>query len=68
MVDATHIRFAASDRSYFSGIKKDIRNHVEEAGFEDKKLGDLDLIASEMTSNLHKYAKDGELLLGLFTV
>lgn len=66
MVDATHTRFAASDRSYYSIIKKDIRYLAEEAGFDSKKLADIDLIVSEMTSNLHKYAKEGEILAGLF--
>lgn len=66
MVDATHLRFIANDRSYFSIIKKDIRYLAEEAGFDLKRLADLDLIVSEITSNLHKYAKDGEILAGLF--
>eukprot|EP01037_Dinobryon_pediforme_P007959 gene7959-8032_t len=66
MVDATHIRFQASDRSYFSIIKKDIHQQAGAAGFDAKKLGDLDLVVSEMTSNLHKYAKGGEILAGVF--
>ncbi len=66
MVDATHIRLAASDRSYFSILKRDIHQQAEKAGFEPKKLADLDLIVSELTTNLHKYAKDGEILVGLF--
>ena len=66
MVDATHIRFLASDRSYFSIIKKAINLQAEEAGFPANRLADLDLVVSEMTSNLHKYATDGEILAGLF--
>jgi len=66
MVDATHTSFAAGDRSYFSFIKKDIHRMAEDAGFTAKRLADLDLIVSEITSNLHKYAVDGELLAGLF--
>jgi anti-sigma regulatory factor (Ser/Thr protein kinase) len=66
MVDATHTRFEANDRSYFSIIKKDIRLKAEAAGFSDKRLGDLDLVVSEMISNLHKYAIGGEILAGLF--
>ena len=66
MVDATHIRFQASDRSYFSIIKKDIHQQAGNAGFDPKKIGDIDLVVSEMTSNLHKYAKGGEILAGLF--
>jgi len=66
MVDATYVRFAANDRSYFSILKKEIRLKAEKAGFDVKKLNDIDLIIAEITSNLHKYAKDGELLAGLF--
>lgn len=66
MVDATYVRFAANDRSYFSILKKDIRQQAEKAGFHDKKLHDIDLILSEITSNLHKYAEDGEILAGIF--
>lgn len=66
MVDATHISFAASDRSYFSIIKKDIHNLAKDAGFSNKKLADIDIIVSEITSNLHKHAVGGEILVGLF--
>lgn len=67
MVDATHSRFSATDRSYFSILKKDINQIAADAGFNKLKLADVDLIVSEMTSNLHKYAKNGEILAGLFT-
>jgi anti-sigma regulatory factor (Ser/Thr protein kinase) len=66
MVDATHISFKASDRSYFSFIKKDIHNLAKDAGFSDKKLADLDIVVSEITSNLHKHARNGEILVGIF--
>jgi anti-sigma regulatory factor (Ser/Thr protein kinase) len=66
MVDATHTQFQAGDRSYFSIIKKDIHQKALDAGFDTKKLGDIDLIVSELTSNLHKYAVDGEILAGVF--
>jgi len=63
MVDATHISFRADDRSYFSIIKKEIHNRVSEAGYSQKKISEIDLIVAEMTSNLSKYAVDGEILL-----
>lgn len=66
MVDATHTRFLASDRSYFPVIKGDIHLKGAEAGFDDSKLADLDHIVTEMTSNLHKYATGGEILAGVF--
>jgi anti-sigma regulatory factor (Ser/Thr protein kinase) len=66
MVDATHISFAANDRSYFSLLKKEIHKRAEDAGISAVKINALDLIVAEMTSNLFKYAKDGEILMGVF--
>jgi anti-sigma regulatory factor (Ser/Thr protein kinase) len=66
MADATHISFTASDRSYFSLLKKEIHNKSVELGFSEQKTAELDIVVSEMTSNLHKYANDGEILMGAF--
>jgi len=66
MVDATHISFTANDRSYFSLIKKEIHRRALEGGLNTVRLNELDLIVSEMTSNLFKYADDGEILFGVF--
>lgn len=65
MVDATHISLAANDRSYFSLLKKDIHQRAAEAGLETTRLAELDIIVAEMTSNLFKYADNGELLFGI---
>lgn len=66
MVDATHRSFTASDRSYYAIIKKEAHNLALNAGFGEKRIADLDIIIAELTSNLHKYADGGELLLGHF--
>jgi anti-sigma regulatory factor (Ser/Thr protein kinase) len=66
MVDATHISFAADDRSYFSLIKKKIHQIATEGGIDPVRINQLDLIVAEMTSNLYKYSDDGELLMGVF--
>ncbi|MES2810499.1 MAG: ATP-binding protein [Bacteroidota bacterium] len=66
MVDATHISFAADDRSYFSLIKKEIHRMATEGGINPARINELDLIVAEMTSNLFKYSDDGELLMGVF--
>jgi anti-sigma regulatory factor (Ser/Thr protein kinase) len=66
MVDATHISFAANDRSYFSLLKKEIHRRAQEAGLNSARLNELDLVVAEMTSNLFKYSDDGEILLGVF--
>lgn len=67
MVDATHIRLAASDRSYFSLVKKEIHRRAIEIGISEKRTAEIDLIVAEITSNLYKYAVDGEILVGTFT-
>ena len=66
MVDATHISFNASDRSYFSLIKKDIHRRASEGGMPAVRLNELDIIVAEMTSNLFKYGQAGEILFGVF--
>ncbi|RYG19119.1 MAG: serine/threonine protein kinase [Chitinophagaceae bacterium] len=66
MVDATHVKLAASDRSYFSLIKKEIRQKSIELGISEKRTAEIDLIVAEITSNLYKYAVDGEILVGTF--
>lgn len=65
MVDATHISYPANERSYYSVLKREIHLKVKLAGFTAQQLGELDIIVAEMTSNLHKYAKDGEILAGI---
>jgi anti-sigma regulatory factor (Ser/Thr protein kinase) len=58
-----HKSFKASDRSYTAIIKKDIHKMVVEAGFPPKKTDEIDIIIAEITSNINKYGKDGELLV-----
>lgn len=65
MVDATHKRFDASDRSYFALIKKEAHALAVSSGFHSKRVAELDLVIAELTSNLNKYSRGGELLLGL---
>lgn len=67
MVDATHISFAANDRSYFSLLKKEIHRIAEEAGIIGPRLNELDIIVAEITSNLFKYGDGGEILMGAFS-
>ncbi len=65
MVSAVNLRFNASDRSYFAIIKKEIHAVAVKAGFTAKRTGEIDIIISEMVSNLSKHAVDGELLVKL---
>lgn len=63
MVSSTHTSYPAEERSYFAVLKKDIHNKAIAAGFTPAKIGELDIIVSEMTSNLAKYGKQGEILI-----
>lgn len=60
-----HRCFNAQDRSYFAILKKEIHKIVAEAGFSEKKIGEVDIIVAEMTSNLAKHAEGGEILVRL---
>lgn len=64
MVDATHTSYNASDRSYYAIIKKEAHAMAVAAGFEPKRVAELDIVIAELTSNLYKYADQGEILLG----
>lgn len=66
MVDATHKSFDASDRSYFALIKKEAHALAVAHEFSEKRTAELDIIVAELTSNLYKYAKGGEILIGAF--
>lgn len=61
MVNSTHVAFKASDRSYFAILKKEIHAIAVNAGFNDKKVGEIDIIVAEMASNLVKHAGGGQL-------
>ncbi|MDB5118924.1 MAG: Stage sporulation family protein [Sphingobacteriales bacterium] len=62
MVDATHISFRADDRSYFAILKKGIHKQAVDSGYSANKIAQIDIIVSELTSNLHKHASGGEIL------
>ena len=65
MVNAVHLRFKATDRSYFAILKKEVHALAATAGFTPQKLGEIDIVVAEIVSNLAKYATDGELLVKL---
>ena len=66
MVDATHVSYAADDRSYFSLIKKEIHRKALDFGLPVARASEVDIIVAEMTSNLFKYATGSEILVGSF--
>lgn len=50
------------ERSIVSYVKREIHLEVLRAGFTERKVAEIDLIVSEMTSNIIKHAKGGEIL------
>lgn len=65
MVNDVHLRLNAADRSYFAILKKDIHALAAEAGFTGTRLAEIDIVVSEIVSNLSKHATGGELLVKL---
>lgn len=62
MDNRTHVSFKASDRSYLAIIKKEI-HAIAVTTLHSKRLGELDIVVSELVSNLVKHARDGQLLV-----
>lgn len=60
-----HTSFTAADRSYLSLVKKDLHAMAAQVGFSARKLAEVDIIVSEMGSNLVKHGGGGEILARL---
>ncbi len=67
MASSPHKSFNASDRSYFSLMKKEIHALAVENGFTEKRTGEIDIIIAEMASNLVKHGGGGEILVRMVT-
>lgn len=66
MVNPVYTRYEAHDRSYFAILKKEIHHLAESQGFSKIKVAHIDIIISEITSNLLKYASGpAEILVGI---
>ena len=65
MDSATHVSLMVSDRSFTAGVKKDIHRLAVNAGFAQRKIDEIDILVSELTSNLIKHAREGEILAGI---
>ena len=61
-----HLRYKANDRSYFAILKKEIHALAFKARFSEAKIGKIDIVVSEMVSNLNKHATGGEILVKFF--
>lgn len=65
MDNTVFFTYKIDDRSYVSFIKREIHNLVTNAGYSTQKVGEIDIVISELTSNLIKFAETGELLYRL---
>lgn len=61
-MDDTFYSYKVEDKSYVSFVKREIHNLTTTAGFSSQKTGEIDIIVSELASNLVKFAGEGELL------
>jgi anti-sigma regulatory factor (Ser/Thr protein kinase) len=57
--------YLIEDRSFVSYIKREIHNLVKD-NFSSQRTGEIDIIVSELASNIIKHAKKGELLYRFF--
>ncbi|MDF2457428.1 MAG: anti-sigma regulatory factor (Ser/Thr protein kinase) [Cytophagaceae bacterium] len=61
MDNSIFISYPIEERSYLSFIKREIHNAIKH-GFNETKTAEIDIIVSELTSNIIKHAIKGELL------
>jgi anti-sigma regulatory factor (Ser/Thr protein kinase) len=63
MADHQHYRFLLPDRSYQGIVRSELRKLAASAGFKGHRLGEMELIIAEITSNLVKHASKGGFIL-----
>jgi anti-sigma regulatory factor (Ser/Thr protein kinase) len=59
--------FYIADRSFVAYAKREIHNAVSGAAFSELRIGEIDIVVSEICSNLIKHGKGGELLFRVDT-
>jgi anti-sigma regulatory factor (Ser/Thr protein kinase) len=63
-MDSLHVTFDLKDRSYMSLIKKDIFQLISENNFSNSKKGEIDIVLSEMMTNVMKHSgSEGQILI-----
>ena len=65
MANLTHISLPLPDRSYLASAKKEVHRLAIQAGLGQKRIDEIDILVSELGTNLVKHAKDGEILAGI---
>lgn len=68
MANETFFSHLIEERSYVAYVKREIHKSVSERKFSPRQVGEIDIIVSELCSNLIKHANGGELLYRCFDV
>ena len=63
MEDKVHQKVELLERSYSGLVKKTIKDLARQVGFSDSMLGEVEIIVSEMVSNVIKYASEKAVFL-----
>lgn len=66
-MDRTCYSYKVEDKSYVSFLKREIHNLATNAGFSSQRTGEIDIIVSELSSNLIKFVGVGEFLYRIAT-
>lgn len=61
MANDFFFNYKIEDRSYVSFVKREIHNLIAKAEFSSARAGELDIVVSELLSNLIKHAGSGEI-------
>lgn len=64
-MDNTFTSYQIEDRSFVSYVKREIHSQVSHSRFTQMKVGEIDIVVSELSSNLIKHAGGGEMLCRL---
>lgn len=67
-MDNSFTSYAIDDRSYVAFVKREIHSQLLASQFTKTAVGEIDIIVSELTSNLIKHAGSGELLYRMYNV
>jgi anti-sigma regulatory factor (Ser/Thr protein kinase) len=68
MADLPHIRFVLPDRTYQGLTRSELKKMAESAGFTGHRLGEVEIVIAEITSNLVKHTTKGGMILARIIV
>lgn len=67
-MDRSFTSYQVDDRSYIAYIKREIHREVSNCRFTETQVGEIDIIVSELSSNLVKHVGSGEFLYRAYDV